>query len=790
MHLHQNPKMMGFKEEGVPLPWKDSLDVIDSVKRDGIAQLIHVWRLNRHREDIDLKWGDEVEYQLVHLDHTQKEAKLCVDGPAILADLIEREKKQDWPQIDKLGQLAQCVSGASSAHLRGSEWHPEFGAHMIEATPNPPYDMSVNSLLDVEDSLISRRYKLQSILPPHVYAVSLSAYPHLGVGQFTWSEQTQDLSPSGDSLFIPKSMVCPHPRFGTLVANVNSRRGVRVAQLVPLFQDHHTQESPMWTQALPMTGDRLPDRRQIIAQAAQTHNPVASQIFMDHFGFGMGQCCLQVTFGCPNIDIARNLYDQMSVLAPIFLALSAGTPILRGLLADTDTRWRVLEQGCDCRSDEELKYLERSRYGAVPMYIGTSPYLKRHLTELNDVDLPINKEAYDQLRVAKMDEILAKHFAHFWMRDPLVIFGDKIKLDNTTHVDHFENIQSTNWNCVRFKPPPVSHDGKTRSKIGWRVELRTPDLQISDFENAVLCSMSELLCLAILREGWQFYIPISQSIQNLATAHRRDAAIKELFWFRTNLQSDNGDATPSSYTSDTPSDTPSDTVMSDTARMTLKDIFLGSTRSGFPGLIPMLDKFVSSEWRNQRCSRSAVEKYRIYANYVRQKVLGQVWSDAKVIRHIVRSSPLYENDSIISSQLNYDINKFAVMAGFGLCREISPWLQPGCFPTTLRRLPQNLFKSSSTFIRAIASFPVEGSQTLGDKLVTMASDDSMSTRSDTSEVDTALTCRESIPSAQAVVEPMRPQHLLYASPGLTPAGLLTLPDFDPDLFLEMDKHSR
>lgn len=771
---------MGFLEFGVPLQWYESLSSIEKVKIDGIKQLLHLWQLNRHREDVELKWGDEVEYQLVRLDHDKKEAKLCVDGPEILEELCDRERKNQWPEPEMLGRTAMFVSGASSWHLRGSEWHPEFGRHMIEATPNPPYDLSVNSLLDVEDSLISRRYKLQSILPKDVFAVSLAAFPHLGVGSFTWSRHAskgRDLTPSGDSIFIPKEMICPHPRFGTLVANVNARRGVKVTQLVPLFQDHHTQEAEIWKDSLPSD---TADRHAITKKAYQTPNPVANQIYMDHFGFGMGQCCLQVTFGCPNLDFARHLYDQMAVLAPLFLALSAGTPVVRGLLADTDTRWRVLEQGCDCRNDEEITSYERSRYGGVPMYIGTGSYMKSHQDSLNDVDIPIHQSAYDLLKSAKMDDLLAKHFAHLWIRDPLVIFQDRIDLDNTTHVDHFENIQSTNWNSVRFKPPPVSVDGKTRPKIGWRVELRTPDLQISDFENAALACFAQLLCLAILREGWHFYIPISHSLANLAAAHRRDAAIKELFYFRNDIMTSDDQSTPFSEGS---SKDKKGVSSSEYSKMTLREIFLGSNRTRFRGLIPLLDKFVSSEWRNQRCSRNAVEKYRNYANYIRQKVLGQAWSDAKLIRHIVRSSPLYYGDSIISSEMNYEICKVAIMAGFGLCQEVSPWALPGCLPSdrVARQVPLDSFWLSSSALSSIAQIPVEGTKTLGEKLLRKVSE-SNSTRSDDeppSSVGIPSTCRESWEPTVVAANPSMP---------LTPGE--SSQDFDPDLFLEMDKYSR
>lgn len=51
----------------------------------------------------------------------------------------------------------------------------------------------------------------------------------------------------------------------------------------------------------------------------------------------------------------------------------------------------------------------------------------------------------------------------------MVIFKDKLHIDDNTA--HFEAIQSSNWNSVRFKPPPSFN-----SKIGWRVEFRTMEI--------------------------------------------------------------------------------------------------------------------------------------------------------------------------------------------------------------------------------------------------------------------------------------------------------------------------
>lgn len=43
-------------------------------------------------------------------------------------------------------------------------------------------------------------------------------------------------------------------------------------------------------------------------------------IYMDAMGFGMGSCCLQLTFQACNIDEAKFLYDQLTPMCPILVS--------------------------------------------------------------------------------------------------------------------------------------------------------------------------------------------------------------------------------------------------------------------------------------------------------------------------------------------------------------------------------------------------------------------------------------------------------------------------------------
>jgi hypothetical protein len=47
-----------------------------------------------------------------------------------------------------------------------------------------------------------------------------------------------------------------------------------------------------------------------------------------------------------------------------------------------------------------------------------------------------------------VDEILAKHVAHLFARDPLVIYDDKIFIDDETHTDHFEVYLSSSFSSL------------------------------------------------------------------------------------------------------------------------------------------------------------------------------------------------------------------------------------------------------------------------------------------------------------------------------------------------------
>ena len=106
--------------------------------------------------------------------------------------------------------------------------------------------------------------------------------------------------------------------------------------------------------------------------------------------FGMGQCCLQITYECSTINHARYLHDMLLPLTGIMAAISASGPIQKGKLSDNDLRWTVIEQSTDCRTDEERdpkneNYIPKSRYSAINHYISNHDYV----TEKHNDSAPI-----------------------------------------------------------------------------------------------------------------------------------------------------------------------------------------------------------------------------------------------------------------------------------------------------------------------------------------------------------------------------------------------------------------
>lgn len=383
--------------------------------------------------------------------------------------------------------------------------------------------------------------------------------------------------------------------------------------IVPVFMDKNTD---------PMAVLREVNEDVLFPDAPDNGHLEPGQVYMDMMGFGMGCCCLQITMQAFSLDEARKIYDQLVPFAPIAMALTAATPIFRGYLVDTDCRWDVIAASVDDRTDEEKARVSKSRYGSVSRYIFNG---EKYRPEYNDLELCYNEAAYKKLIDRGLDEQLARHISHIFIRDPIVIYEELLHQDNQTSMDHFENIQSTNWQTLRFKPPPA------QSNIGWRVEFRSMEVQPTDFANAAFSIFQILLTRAIFNLDLNLYMPLSLVDVNMDRSHKRDAVINEKFYFRTNILSSGA---------------------AEVHELSADEIINGSGAL-FKGLIPLIKEYLSKI----KISSDIYDRLCVYLEFVSKRAKCEIKTPARAIRDFVATHPDYQQDSKISKQINYDLLK-------------------------------------------------------------------------------------------------------------------------------------
>lgn len=336
---------MGLLALGTPLEWDDAKASADQVRDWGIKQLLAIWNRAKGKERDAMLWGDEVEYLVVNYSDDEANVTLSLRQADILAALAEDE------ELGKEGGVVpdlQEVDATKGGKETFPTFHPEFGRFMLEATPGKPWGIGFKDLLDVERNMKWRRKIAKEHMHSHEYPITLTTYPRLGSpGTFTSPSYPR----SGEKLrsqFVPDEIANPHIRFPTLAANIRARRGRKVQVNVPVFRDTNTP----WPWKDPTVNydlHKYPEDDDVRNGAAPD-----GFIHMDAMAFGMGSCCLQITFQAENITEGRRMYDQLSPLGPILLALTAATPIYKGFLADTDVRWNQISAAVDDRTPEEL----------------------------------------------------------------------------------------------------------------------------------------------------------------------------------------------------------------------------------------------------------------------------------------------------------------------------------------------------------------------------------------------------------------------------------------------------
>jgi len=376
------------------------------------------------------------------------------------------------------------------------------------------------------------------------------------------------------------------------------------------------------------------------------------------------------------------------------LALSASTPFFAGRLAGSDCRWDAISKAVDDRNPAEAgtvpadsveaddrlagggkRRLQKSRYSSVTTYIYKCPGNEAMVDRYNDVDCPVDEPTYDRLLGAGLDRVLAKHVAHLFTRDPLVIFEGQVEeLDDRTSTNHFDNVQSTNWQTVRWKPPPPLPTKEAAAAaaaageappdhMGWRVEFRPMEVQLTDFENAAFVVFSTLATRVILAFDLNLYIPMSAVDENMRKAHLPDAVSEQTFAWRKL-----GDAGGSEEGEDAAAAAAAGRerdccggLRSESAQMTVDEIINGGGDNDNPGLIPLMRAYLVYISADASTSR----RINAYLDLVSARASGELQTTAKYLRDFARAHPDYKHDSVVTERMAHDIAVMCADVGEG-----------------------------------------------------------------------------------------------------------------------------
>eukprot|EP00943_MAST-04B_sp_MAST-4B-sp1_P001249 g1249.t1 len=610
---------------------------------------------------------------ILKFDHSKKKVYLALRAKDVIGTLEAQEK-----ELKKKGNSTTA-------------WRPEYGNWMVEAVPSKPYGGQSADLLKVVENMHDRRSRIESVLLDDEYAMTIVAFPTMGVGQFTFPF-TKPGGIYAQSDCVSDAVINPHPRFWTLTGNIRTRRGSNVDIRVPIFQDNKKQgeraltddsgfdnndagnADTMFHVELVRDKSNTKDDGKITVndnknssnmKLNSSKNEITSSIVMekqdfvtmDCMAFGMGCCCLQVTFQARDLAESLRLYDQLAVLAPILLALGGACPILKGRLVDTDVRWNVISDSVDDRTEIERgvgasrggtvsgpggKRIRKSRYDSIDSFISENKYYR---DAYNDLPLEIDGDTLNELKAAGVPNLLAKHIAHLFIRDPLVIYKERIEIDDANDVDHFENIQSTNWQSVRWKPPPPTAEDSP--DIGWRVEFRSTEVQLTEFENAAFSVFIALSSRVILFFDLNLYMPMSKVDENMKRAHNRGAVVREKFFFRNHvvpLAEECGDDENTTYT---------DKEENCCTPLSISEILMGkSLETGrFPGIVPLIYAYLDII----ECDAMVRLQIETYCDFLSMRASGKLLTTASWMRQFVLKHPAYKHDSVVTDEIAYDL---------------------------------------------------------------------------------------------------------------------------------------
>ena len=613
--------MAFLKINGKALTWEESKKYHKYIKYQAIKQIIR-WMGSIDKGCKGPKFGYEFEFHKISVDHKNEIVQIDLSAQEDIFHEIQKDRENEEFLIQ-----------------------PEFGKWMIEIVPNKPFEYK--DIVLVQKSM-EELWKFAKGKLGESDFLALGSFPMLGTGNFIKDSEheakiegflhssTLNENPYMQSQFIPDKCMTSHPRFGTLARNIRERRGSKVDIQVPIYIDKLT---------------NLTEKTE--------REPYPGIIYMDCMAFGMGNACFQITLGFCSLNLSKLAYDLLIPITPIMLALSANTCIFKGQLSGHDSRWAVLSQSVDDRTDDEkdpksVNYIHKGRYSPVYSYVSDNIYIQDFHNDYPKFN--IDKDNYEELVKNGIPKRLAEHFCNLLVRDPLVIFDQKIDIEEPDDYSHFENFQSTNWNSVRLKPPRLEDND-----FCFKIEVRVPELQISPYENAAIGTFICLFSLLVYKYDFNTIIPMSKVDENFKRAVLNDAVTKEKFWFKTNglsLDSTNFYENQSLFVGSKDDFPKKLKLLSDETldkenvkELTVEEILCGCERYEYKGLLWMMEDYIS-KYVNQESDR---DYYRKHLEFVKLRSNGSLMTDARYVRNFVLNHRDYKGDSIVSDKIMYDL---------------------------------------------------------------------------------------------------------------------------------------